>query len=73
LCIPERDDKYTHLPITPGVNFIKKIFSHNDADRAVPFLKINIPETYWNDSEIFYIYNGIIGLDQIPKTLTYLQ
>ena len=58
LCIPDRDDKYNGLPITPGINFIKKIFSHNDSDRAVPTLKINIPETYWNDSEIFYIYNG---------------
>jgi hypothetical protein len=34
------------------------MFSHNDAERAVQNLKINIPETYWNDSEIFYIYNG---------------
>ena len=58
LCVPERDDKYFGLPITPGVNFIKRMFSHDDAERAVPSLKINIPETYWFDTETFYIYNG---------------
>ena len=50
-------DEYSHLPITPGVNFIKKMFSHDQAERAVNSLKINIPETYWNETETYYIYN----------------
>jgi hypothetical protein len=61
LFIPE-DEKYYQkvfdiYGITPGVNFIKKIFSHDKAERAVPYLKLNIPETYWNDTEMFYVYN----------------
>ena len=43
--------------IKPGITFIKKIFNHEKSDIAVPYLKINIPETYWNDTEMFYIYN----------------
>ena len=50
-------EEYAHYPITPGVNFIKKMFSHDQAERAVNSLKINMPETFWNDTEIFYIYN----------------
>lgn len=34
------------------------MFSHDRAEKAIKSLKINIPETYWNDTEIFYIYNG---------------
>ena len=51
-------EEYSHLPISPGVNFIKMMFSHDQAERAVTSLKINIPETYWNDTEIFYVFNN---------------
>jgi len=51
-------EEYSQYPITPGVNFIKKMFSHDQAEKAVESLKINIPETYWNDTEIFFIYNN---------------
>lgn len=54
---PKDMEEYSHLPISPGVNFIKKMFSHDQAERAVTSLKINIPETYWNDTEIFYVFN----------------
>lgn len=50
-------EEYSHFPIYPGVNFIKKMFSHDQAERAVTSLKINMPETYWNDTEIFYVFN----------------
>ena len=29
----------------------------DNAEKAIKSLKINIPETYWNDAEIFYVYN----------------
>ena len=43
--------------IKPGITFIKRLFNHDKSDIAVPYLKINIPETYWNDTDIYYIYN----------------
>lgn len=33
------------------------MFSIDNAEKAIRSLKINIPETYWNDAETFYIYN----------------
>lgn len=45
--------------ITPGIQFIKKLFSHEHAEKAIPYLKLNMPETYWNDTEMFYVYNDI--------------
>ena len=27
------------------------------SEKAIPYLRINIPETYWNDTEMFYVYN----------------
>ena len=46
-------------PITPGIQFIKRIFSHEHAEKAIPYLKLNMPETYWNDTEMFYVYNDM--------------
>ncbi len=54
---PKDMEEYSHLPISPGVNFIKKMFSHDKAERAVTSLKINLPETFWIDTEIFYVFN----------------
>jgi len=58
-------EEYSQFPITPGVNFIKTMFSHDQAERAVSSLKINIPETYWNDTEIFYVYNDFEKCNQL--------
>lgn len=58
-------EEYSHFPISPGVNFIKKMFSHDQAERAVTSLKINIPETYWNDTEIFFVFNDPEKCDQL--------
>ena len=33
------------------------MFSIDNAERAIRSLKLNMPETYWNDAETFYIYN----------------
>ena len=33
------------------------MFSIDNAEKAIRSLKINMPETYWNDAETFYIYN----------------
>ena len=43
--------------IKPGITFIKRLFNHDKSDIAVPYLKINIPETFWNDTEMYFIYN----------------
>ena len=61
LFIPS-DEKYYQkvndiYQITPGVNFIKKLFSDERSQKAIPYLKLNMPETYWNDTEMFYVYN----------------
>ena len=48
---------YTVYKLKPGISFIKKIFNHEKSEIAVPYLKLNIPETYWNDTEMFYVYN----------------
>ena len=50
---------YMLYKIKPGITFIKKIFNHEKSEIAVPYLKINIPETYWNDTEMFYVYNDL--------------
>ena len=55
-----RNQMYNIYPyITPGIQFIKKLFSHEHAEKAIPYLKLNMPETYWNDTEMFYVYNDI--------------
>ena len=48
---------YTLYKLKPGITFIKRLFNHDRSDIAVPYLKLNIPETYWNDTEMFYVYN----------------
>ena len=48
---------YTLYKLKPGISFIKRLFNHDRSDIAVPYLKLNIPETYWNDTEMFYVYN----------------
>ena len=48
---------YTLYKFKPGISFIKRLFNHDRSDIAVPYLKLNIPETYWNDTEMFYVYN----------------
>ena len=62
---PKDIEEYSHLPISPGVNFIKKMFSHDQAERAVSSLKINMPETYWNDTEIFFVFNDSEKCNQL--------
>ena len=51
------NDVYTLYKIKPGITFIKRLFNHEKSEIAVPYLKLNIPETYWNDTEMFYVYN----------------
>ena len=51
------NDVYTLYKIKPGITFIKRLFNHDKSEIAVPYLKLNIPETYWNDTEMFYVYN----------------
>ncbi len=48
---------YTLYKLKPGITFIKRLFNHDRSDIAVPYLKLNMPETYWNDTEMFYVYN----------------
>ena len=48
---------YALYKIKPGILFLKKLFNHEKSEMAVPYLKLNIPETYWNDTEMFYVYN----------------
>ena len=48
---------YTLYKLKPGISFIKRLFNHDRSDIAVPYLKLNLPETYWNDTEMFYVYN----------------
>ena len=48
---------YTLYKLKPGITFIKRLFNHDRSDVAVPYLKLNMPETYWNDTEMFYVYN----------------
>ena len=50
---------YTLYKIKPGITFIKKLFNHEKSEIAVPYLKLNMPETYWNDTEMFYVYNDM--------------
>ena len=50
---------YALYKIKPGINFIKRLFNHDKSEIAVPYLKLNIPETYWNDTEMFYVYNDM--------------
>ena len=50
---------YALYKIKPGITFIKKLFNHEKSDIAVPYLKLNMPETYWNDTEMFYVYNDM--------------
>jgi hypothetical protein len=60
---PPHENYYDKFPIKPGVQFIKKIFSDEKASQKISSLRINIPETYWNDSsELYYIFNGICNL-----------
>jgi hypothetical protein len=33
------------------------MFSIDNAERAIKSLKINMPETYWNDTETFFVFN----------------
>ena len=55
------DDYYNKVEslynIKPGITFIKKLFNHEKSEIAIPYLKLNIPETYWNDTEMYYVYN----------------
>ena len=51
------NDVYALYKIKPGITFIKRLFNHDRSEAAVPYLKLNIPETYWNDTEMFYVYN----------------
>jgi len=51
------NDVYALYKIKPGITFIKRLFNHDKSEIAVPYLKLNIPETYWNDTEMFYVYN----------------
>ena len=39
---------YTLYKLKPGISFIKRLFNHDRSDIAVPYLKLNLPETYWN-------------------------
>ena len=48
---------YALYKLKPGITFLKRLFNHDKSEVAVPYLKINIPETYWNDTEMFYVYN----------------
>ena len=50
---------YTLYKIKPGITFIKRLFNHDKSEIAVPYLKLNIPETYWNDTEMFYVFNDM--------------
>jgi hypothetical protein len=75
---PPHEDYYSKFEITPGINFIKKLFSHEKAEKYINDFKINMPETYWNDTEIYFIYNGkqstiiyIIYIIQIQQTTIY--
>ena len=47
---------YTIYKLISG-SFIKKLFNHDKSEVAVPYLRLNMPETYWNDTEMFYVYN----------------
>ncbi len=62
---PPFSSYYQKFPITPGTNFIKKLFSHDKSEKLIQNLKINIPETYWNDSEIYYIFNDPNNYNQL--------
>ena len=57
------DDYYKKINerfnIRPGIHFIKRLFNHEKSEIAVPYLKLNMPETYWNDTEMFYVYNDM--------------
>lgn len=55
--LPPHPEYYKNFPFKPGINFIKSIFDHDNAEKAIKKLKINIPETYWSSTEIFYAYN----------------
>ena len=48
---------YSEFGVKPGVEFLKKIFSIENAEKHVKKLYINIPETFWYDGEIYYCYN----------------
>ena len=48
---------YAIYKLKPGISFIKKLFNHDKSEVAVPYLRLNMPETYWNDTEMFYVYN----------------
>ena len=50
------NDAYALYKIKPGITFIKRLFNHDRSEAAVPYLKLNMPETYWNDTEMFYVY-----------------
>ena len=50
---------YALYKIKPGITFIKRLFNHDKSEIAVPYLKLNMPETYWNDTEMFYVYNDM--------------
>ena len=50
-------EEYSNFRIFPVVNFIKKMFFIDNAEKAIKLLKIYIPETYWNDAEIFFVFN----------------
>lgn len=55
---PPTENYYSSFPIKPGVSFIKALFDHDNAEKGIKSLRINIPETYWNNTEIIYVYNN---------------
>lgn len=55
---PPTENYYSSFPIKPGVSFIKALFDHDNAEKAIKSLRINVPETYWNNTEIIYVYNN---------------
>jgi hypothetical protein len=41
--------------LTPGVNFIRELFKHDKTEKILGTLRINIPDTFFD--EIYYVYN----------------
>ncbi len=55
---PPYKEYYEQWEFTPGINFLKKLFTHDETYKYISNLNINIPETFCSDPETFYVYNG---------------
>ncbi len=63
--LPPSENYYKAFPIKPGVSFIKQLFDFDNSEKAVKNLRINIPETYFNNTEIIYVYNDPESNDEL--------